>query len=227
MKKYLLFIIVLLILTACNKNNNKKNYSGKQLLKDKCSSCHNLDLPAIWTKSELAPPIMAVTFHVYDLVDKNIATKLISSKKFIIDYVISPNINKSLCDKDSLKQYGLMPSQKENITKEELEAISSYMLSFYTKEHLYKIQKDKDYLNSLKPGHKLAIKYKCLSCHKLNKTLVGPSFKNIALKTSIQDIKNSIKNGSKLKYSKAIMPPFKNINNNELNIISKWIKDVK
>jgi len=226
--KIFLYLFILLIFIGCN-DTPKKQYNGKKLLEQKCSSCHDLNLPPNWEKSKLAPPIMAVTFHVYDLVDKDITTKISSSKEFIINYVLNPDKSKSLCDKDSLKQYGLMPSQKGNVTKEELNAISKYMLEFYTQKHLYKIQKAQEYLKSLKPGNRLALKYKCLSCHKINKKLVGPSFKEISQKKDLNTIKNSIKNGSKGRWKniKASMPAFNNIPNNELETISKWIKDVK
>ena len=226
--KYIIYLLLVFLLSACNENINNKTYNGKELLKEKCASCHNLDLPASWEKPNLAPPIMAVSFHVYDLVDKNIATKLSSSKTFIIDYVLNPDSKKSLCDKESLKQYGLMPSQKENITKKELEAIATYILKFYTQKNLYKIQEEIKYFNSLKAGHKIAIKYKCLSCHKINKNLVGPSFKNISNNLTIKNIKNSITNGSKSKwkdYHNAVMPSFKDINHSQLEDISKWIKN--
>jgi len=228
--KILLMLFILIFLTACNDTKNHTSYNGKKLIKDKCSSCHNLDLPPSWDKSELAPPIMAVTFHVYDLLTPDITKKISTSKEFIKSYVLNPNKDISLCDKNSLKQYGLMPSLKGKVSKDELEAISIYMLEYYTKENLYKIQAAKKYMSSLPKGKQIALKYKCLSCHKENKNLVGPSFKNIANKLSIIQIKQSIKNGSKFKWKEfhnAVMPPFKKINQSEINQLAKWIKNVK
>ncbi len=227
MKTLLFSSFVLLFLYGCNNTSN--NYDGKALLKEKCSACHNLDLPANWKASKLAPPIMAVTFHVYDLVDKDIATKYYSSKKFISNYVLNPSLEKSLCDKNSLKEYGLMPSQKNNVTKEELDAITTYMLNFYTQENLLKIQKQNDYLKSLSKQQKLILKYNCNSCHKIDKKLVGPSFKTISKLRSLEEIKYGIKNGSKNNYKgiKASMPAFKNITEEEIDILSKWIKNIK
>ncbi len=66
-----------------------------------------------------------------------------------------------------------------------------------------------------------------MTCHRKNKNIVGPSFKNIAkrYKNNINIIKTSIKKGSKAKWknTKAIMPSFNNISNKDLNQISQWI----
>ena len=229
MKIFLFIYPILLLFTACN-DTQTKTYNGKQLLQNKCASCHNLDLPPSWDKTKLAPPMMAVTFHVYDLLTSDITKKLTTSKEFIKDYVINPNKNKSLCDENSLKQYGLMPSLNGKVTLDELDAISTYILDFYTKENLYKIQAAKKYMDSLSKGNKIALRYKCLSCHKQDNNLVGPSFKNISKKLSISDIKQSIKNGTKAKWQgfhNATMPAFKKISNDDLDELSRWIKDVK
>ena len=229
MKLFIYLFLLSLLFTACNDTKKYISYNGKQLLQEKCASCHNLNLPPAWDKSELAPPMMAVTFHVYDLLTPDITQKISTSKEFIKSYVINPNRNKSLCDKESLKQYGLMPSQKGKVSIDELEAISIYMLEYYTKENLYKIQAAKKYMDSLSMGERLSLKFKCNSCHKTNKKLVGPSFKLIAKTSSINQIKNSIKNGSKNNYKniKATMPAFKYISKEQLDILSSWIKNVK
>jgi HD-GYP domain-containing protein (c-di-GMP phosphodiesterase class II) len=42
---------------------------------------------------------------------------------FVTDYALHPSAEKSFCDKESLASYGVMPSQKGNVTEEELEAL--------------------------------------------------------------------------------------------------------
>jgi cytochrome c len=121
-----------------------------------------------------------------------------------------------------------MPSQQGKITKGELEAVTNYIFKHYTQENLLKAQKQKREFDALPKGKKLAIKYKCLGCHRVDKKIIGPSFKDIAKKYSHpnDEIIKSITNGSKGKWKSsngAIMPPFKEINDRDLKTISEWI----
>jgi cytochrome c len=47
----------------------------------------------------------------------------------------------------------------------------------------------------------------CIGCHDAEKKKMGPSWKNIAAKSSKEEIKNAIANGSKGKFGKIPMPP--------------------
>jgi len=47
--------------------------------------------------------------------------------KFIADYVLHPSKEKALCKPQKIKRFGLMPSQKGNVTKEELEKIAGWL----------------------------------------------------------------------------------------------------
>ena len=219
---------LILLLSGCNETNHT-NYDGKKLLKEKCSACHNLDMPPKTSKDEKAPPMMAVSFHVFDFVKPvDESERKIKAVEFVIDYVENPSIEKSFCDKESLKRYGLMPSQKDKINEDETRAIANYMFEYFTPKNLSKIQKDIAKFNALPKGERLALKHKCFGCHRVDKKIVGPSFQDIAkrYKNKSKNIKDSIKNGSKGKWkesSKAIMPKFKNIDDKELNSITKWI----
>ena len=64
MIKLFLLTSILLIFSACNEKEAPKNINGKKLLEQKCASCHNLDMPPIISDAELAPPMMAVSFHM-------------------------------------------------------------------------------------------------------------------------------------------------------------------
>jgi len=231
--KYIL-IILLSIFSGCeNKDTNKPQLDGKKLIKQKCSRCHNLDLPPKTYEDEKAPPMMAVTFHIKDFIKvSNDSEKIPKAIEFVKDYVIYPSVSKSFCDKQSLKTYGVMPSQKGKVTQDELEAIATYMFEHFTMQNLNDAQELQRKLRAMPRGKQLALKYKCFSCHKIDKKIVGPSFKTIAKRkgNTILTLINSIKNGSKNKYNiskRAIMPPFKNINNSDLEIISKWILSFK
>ena len=125
-----------------------------------------------------------------------------------------------------------MPSQKEKVSQDELQAIATYMFNHYTQENLSKIQKNIAEFNALTPGEKLALKHKCLGCHKVNKKIVGPSFVAIAKKYKDSKVKiiKSIENGSKNSWESsngAVMPAFKKISKEELETLSDWILKTK
>lgn len=105
--------------------------SGAELIKTKCASCHMLTTPKFTQIPTLKyPPMDSVVFHI------NLVMNSDKSKKaFIADYALNPHISKSVCESNKVKKYGVMPSMKGAVTKEELEKISSYMLkNFPSKE---------------------------------------------------------------------------------------------
>ena len=202
---------------------------GKALLKQKCSSCHNIDFPPENFDNEIAPAMMTISFHFNDWFKADSqAEKLLKQQEFVADYVINPSVEKSYCDKKMLKKFGLMPSQKGNVTKDEVKAIAKYVFTHYTPQNLSKKEKALAKLHSLPIGEQLAIKYKCLSCHKKDKKLVGPAFVDIGkrYKNDLNHISQSIINGSKKRWQSshgAVMPPFKDINQSDIKTISTWI----
>ncbi len=229
MFKLLLITSLLIIFTACDDKKPTKKFDGKKLLEQKCASCHNLNMPPIISDDEQAPPMMAIAFHMPDFMKaKDESQRIPMATEFIVDFVRNPSLENSKCDKGSIKRYGLMPSQKENVTEDEVKAIAEYMFRHYTQKKLSKIQQDIETFNALTPGEKLALKHKCLGCHKRDKKIVGPSFMDVSKKytNSSQMIIDSIKNGSREKWKSsngAVMPPFKQITDEELKILAKWI----
>ena len=227
-----IFLILILFLSACT-SEPKQKFNAKQLIHDKCAACHNLDLPPKNFKNEIAPPMMAISFHLVGFMqgtDENIKTS--KAIEFVKDYVMNPSADKAFCDEKSLQDYGLMPSQKGKLTEDELEAIAKYMFSYYTQEKLAKAQKQLNAFNQLSDGEKIARKYNCLTCHKVDKNLVGPSFVKIAdrYKDDAQTIKDSITQGSKKKWLKSKnipMPAFKQLTEKDLETLTKWILEQK
>jgi len=231
MLKTLLISFLLVFLTACDDKKPTLNLDGKKLLEQKCASCHDLTMPPLLAPDELAPPIMAVSFHMPNFMEpKDESQRIPMAIAFVTDYVLNPALDKAYCDEESIKQYGLMPSQKGKVTEEEVKAIAAYMFKHYTQENLSKAQEDIAAFNALEPGKKLALKYKCLGCHKVDKKIVGPSFIDIAKRyaTSKDKIIQSIKNGSQKSWESsngAVMPPFKQISEEELKILADWISN--
>ena len=228
--KLVLVLLTLVLFSACGEKTDTKTYDGKKLIKTKCASCHNLDMPPKTSKDELAPPMMAVAFHVRSFVSpSNESERVSTAVTFVVDYVQNPSFEKSFCDKESLKRYGLMPSQKENVKSAEIKAIAKYMFKHFNQENLTKILKEKAAFDALPKGEKLALKYKCIGCHKINVDTVGPSRISIAkrYKDDEESIKSSIRNGSKEKWSRGVMPAFKQLSADELQTLSEWILEQK
>ena len=152
------------------------------------------------------------------------------AEEFVVDYVFNPSLEKSSCDKESLQRYGLMPSQKDNLTHLEVQAIASYMFTHFTQKNLTKIQAAKAKFDAMPNGERIALRYRCLGCHKVDKKTVGPSLKLIAQKyKNLEEMKQSIRDGSRGKWKSsngAVMPPFKKINNKELDSLTQWIQEL-
>ncbi|MEA1983164.1 MAG: c-type cytochrome [Campylobacterota bacterium] len=228
----LIILGVIIFFTACNEPTKRQNLDGKKLLEQKCASCHNLEMPPAISKDELAPPMMSVSFHVRSFVTPtNESQRTSKAVAFVVDYVQNPSIEKSFCDKESLKRYGLMPSQKENVTPDETQAIATYMFEHFTPKNLAKLQKERAAYDALPAGEKLARKENCLSCHRKDVNLVGPSFLFIAKKYADDKelIKKSIQNGSRAKWKEkgAVMPAFKHLSDEELELLSEWVLELK
>ena len=224
-----LLLFCLIIFSGCEQKE-KPNLDGKKLLQEKCSQCHNLDLPPKTFKDEKAPPMMAVAFHIKDFIPAaNESEKIPKAIDFVKDYVINPSAKKSFCDKKSLESYGVMPSQKGKVTQDELEAIAKYIFAHYTVKNLTEAQAAINRLKKMPAGKRLAIQKNCLTCHRVDKDLVGPSFVKIAkcYKGDVLYIAQQIKSGSKGKWQAfhgAVMPPFKDKTSlEEREILAKWI----
>lgn len=215
-----LLLLLALFFSACESQKPTLHLDGKKLLQNRCAQCHDLNLPPVISKDEKAPPMMAVTFHVLGFTKTSDESRKVSmARDFVKDYVIAPSFAKSYCDKESLKRYGLMPSQKGLVSDDELDAITEYMFMHYTQENLAKEQAIQNKLKAMPAGQLLAIKNNCLGCHRVDKDLVGPSFHNIAAKykSTPQQIKEIIRNG------KNNMPAYKNLSDKELNQLIKFI----
>ncbi len=118
---------------------------GEELFTEVCTKCHRTSPPQSKKerKSMLAPPIMGVMFHVNDGVKANPENKKQAVIDFIIDYAHNPSAEKSFCEKGAIKRFGVMPSQKENITKEELTLVANYLYEKYPSKNInhQKLQK--------------------------------------------------------------------------------------
>ncbi len=220
-------LVASILLIGCGEKKSP-NLDGKKLLKQKCSRCHNLDIPPKTFANEKAPPMMAVSFHILGFINAATpADKLPNAIEFVTDFVQNPSISKSFCDKESLKTYGLMPSLKGKVSEDEIRAIARYVFTHYTKDNLLAQIKKIQQIREMPKGRLIAGQNNCLGCHAKNFKKVGPSFDEIAKKMDKKDIIYSIKNGSKGKWKECNnipMPSFKKLCDKDINTLVKWIK---
>ncbi len=224
--RYILALVALWLFGGCS-DEKKVRYDGEMLIEQKCAMCHNLKMPPDTYEDEKAPPMMAVVFHLKDFMkitmDEEKFSKFIP---FVQDYVINPSKEKSYCDKESLESYGVMPSQKGNVTEDELEAIATYMYDFYDQQKYLKQMQAKAAFDALPKGEQIARKNGCFNCHSFEKKGVGPSFAMIA-KQNAKEIKDTIANGSHGKWEgfHVMMPAFKShLTQEHILILQQWIQ---
>ena len=233
MRKLYLALVTLLVIVGCGDTKPKQKLDGEELLYQKCSKCHNLDMPPKSYDNEIAPSMMAVTFHLKDFIKSNDPSEHeIKIIDFVKDYVINPSASKSFCDKKSLESYGVMPSQKGKVTTDELEAIAHYMYITYDNMKMLEIMAEKARLARMSLYERVFQQQRCTNCHDINRDKVAPSFTNISKKYTIEDrdsLINSIKNGSKGKWKqfKLIMPPFKKMSDKDIEGMADWILKLK
>ena len=95
--------------------------SGEVLFNAKCEMCHSKAKPSDMSKV-LAPALMGVMRHIkMSYPDKDEAVK------FMVDYILEPTKEKAICMPKKIERFGLMPSQKGNVTEDELTKITSWM----------------------------------------------------------------------------------------------------
>ncbi len=98
---------------------------AEALFDAKCAVCHSKAKPTDMSKV-LAPALMGVMRHVkIEYPQKEEAVK------FMVDYILEPTVQKAICMPQKIERFGLMPSQKGNVTPAELEKITAWMFDNY------------------------------------------------------------------------------------------------
>jgi len=231
--RYLYMLLLAGLLSGCLNEKPKERLDGEELIQQKCAKCHNLDMPPKSYENEIAPSMMAVTFHLKDFIKSNDPSahksKIVA---FVKDYVIEPSRDKSFCDKESLDSYGVMPSQKGNVTQDELEAIASYMYDTYDNMKMLKIMAEKQRLARLSLHERVLEQQRCNNCHDIEKDKVAPSFKMIASRYDKKDramLIESIQNGTKGKWEGKTLPmlAYKKMSQKDVEGMVDWILSLK
>ncbi len=99
--------------------------SAESIFDSKCAMCHLKTRPTD-RANMIAPPLMGVMRHV-----KMAYPKKDEAVKFIVDYVQNPSKDKAVCMPQKIARFGIMPSQKSNISEKELQEVSEWMFDNY------------------------------------------------------------------------------------------------
>jgi len=99
--------------------------SAEILFDTKCATCHSKTRPTDMSKV-VAPALMGVMRHV-----KMTYPNKDEAVKFMVDYILEPTKEKAICMPKKLERFGLMPSQKGNVTEAELTKITSWMFDTF------------------------------------------------------------------------------------------------
>ena len=132
-------IIAGLIIGAVSLMATESKVDGEKVFEKACASCHIKMI----TKSELmkvmktvkAPPMIEVSsqlknnIKIVEDIDDEIHRAVVIS--FIKDYILYPDLDKSMCTGAALDRFGLMPSLKGKLSEEELNAVAVWVYDYY------------------------------------------------------------------------------------------------
>lgn len=96
---------------------------GRVLFEKKCLSCHLLSKPEV--KSAIkAPPLSVMVPRMREFIEENK-----SVETHINEFVLDPTERKAICP--AVDIFGLMPTMKGELTKEELAIIAKWMVDHF------------------------------------------------------------------------------------------------
>jgi cytochrome c553 len=129
MKKTMLLFVSAAVLSAD---------AGYDVYKKHCAQCHI----ELITKEETlkrfkelkAPPMVEVSNRLKENViiqddDDDVKRRVVIA--FIKDYVRNPSLEYSMCHPMAIERFGIMPSQKENLTDAQIDAVAEWVYDRY------------------------------------------------------------------------------------------------
>ena len=134
--------IIMTISSLLLLSTNISANDGATLFNQKCAACHITTPPSDFSKL-VAPPVMGIMRHV-----KMSYPEKEDAVKFIVEYALNPDENKAVCMAQKIKRFGLMPSQKGNVTAEELRLIASWMYDNYPSKNFRGMGKNNQNMRS-------------------------------------------------------------------------------
>ncbi|MEA3456679.1 MAG: c-type cytochrome [Campylobacterota bacterium] len=132
-------IMISLIAGAVSLMAAEGKVDGEKVFEKACASCHIkiISKPELMKvmKSVKAPPMIEVSsqlknnIKIVEDIDDEIHRAVVIA--FIKDYVLYPDLDKSMCTGAALDRFGLMPSLKGKLSEEELNAVAAWVYDFY------------------------------------------------------------------------------------------------
>lgn len=120
-------------------------------------------------------------------------------------------------------RHGIRVVSFEEPLKLQAKATQEYMTNVITEYKAYKEEMKKAPAVVLDPAVSLADSKGCLACHSVDTKLVGPAYKDVAIKgETAQALIASIKNGSQGKWGETPMPP-QTVSDDEAKTLVTWI----
>ncbi len=99
--------------------------NAEKIFDTKCAACHSKTMPKD-RNAVVAPALFGVMRHI-----KMAYPQKENAVKFMVDYVLEPSKEKAICMPQKIQRFGLMPSQKGNITEAELKEVAEWMFDNY------------------------------------------------------------------------------------------------
>lgn len=114
-------------------------WASESLFNQYCETCHLKEKTSFKEMKErraslLAPPISIVMQRLKNVIDVKIDDDDVKKAvivAFIKDYVLQPSIDKGACRATCFTQFGVMPSQKGEISSDTIEEIASWAYDTY------------------------------------------------------------------------------------------------
>ena len=112
--------------------------AGYEVFKKKCASCH---IETITKKETLkifktlkAPPMVEVSNRLKENIiiaddDDDVKRRVVIA--FVKDYIQHPDLQYSMCHPMAIERFGIMPSQKENLTQTEIHDVAVWVYDRY------------------------------------------------------------------------------------------------
>lgn len=131
-------LILMMMGMALAKYEQDGKVNGYSVYQKKCQMCHKENLTkkvALAMMKELkAPPMNEVSARMKERIsagvdEEDVTRELILT--FMRDYIIYPNIDKSMCHMGAIDKFDIMPSQKGKLNDEELHAVTEWIHDHY------------------------------------------------------------------------------------------------
>ena len=112
---------------------------GYKVYQKNCKKCHIEMITVTETmkrvKTLTAPPMVEVSTRLKENIllketYEEVKRELVLT--FMRDYIMHPNIDKSMCRLGAIDRFGVMPSQKGIITEDESHAVTEWIYDHYT-----------------------------------------------------------------------------------------------